>query len=170
MQQQVEQSVEVHQHPNGVIEVTEQREEVQTTTTNGMEGIVEQQQPPAPPPPPPRLYDIDLERMHTELYRGRYLTPQDFLDDVGRIVHNADVRQHEDLDRLHKAQAMYTATEVSIQEFEPSFRMECERMAARERERRRERREARRAQEEKEGKEEKNDGKHRCDRHHRRHR
>ncbi|KAL1702957.1 hypothetical protein EV121DRAFT_209023 [Schizophyllum commune] len=150
VQQQIEQSVEVHQHPNGVIEVTEQREEVQTTATNGMEGIVEQQQPAPPPPPPPRLYDIDLERMHTELYRGRYLTPQDFLDDVGRIVHNADVRQHEDLERLHKAQAMYTATEVSIQEFEPSFRMECERMAARERQRRKEERRASKEREDKE--------------------
>ncbi|KAL1747783.1 hypothetical protein HDZ31DRAFT_31149 [Schizophyllum fasciatum] len=150
--QQAAESVEIHQRQNGVIEITEQREEIQTAAVNGMEGVVEQSAAPAPPPPPPppRLYDIDLERMHSELYRGRYLTPQDFLDDVGRIVHNADVRQHEDLDRLHKAQAMYTATEVSIQEFEPSFRLECERMAARERQRRREERRASKEREDKE--------------------
>ncbi|TRM68712.1 hypothetical protein BD626DRAFT_394810 [Schizophyllum amplum] len=143
--QRIEQSVEIHQRENGVIEITQEREEVQAVA-NGMEGV---EQPPAPPPLP-KLYDIDLERMHTELYRGRYLTPQDFLDDVGRIVRNANSRQHEDLERLHKAQAMFTAAEVSCQEFEPSFRMECERMAARERQRRKEERRASKEREERE--------------------
>jgi hypothetical protein len=32
----------------------------------------------------PKLYDMDLERMHDELYRGRYCTPQDFFDDVAK--------------------------------------------------------------------------------------
>ena len=87
----------------------------------------------------PPLFDMDLDRMHTELYRGHYLTPQDFMDDVRKIVHNAEVRSHEDLDRLHKAQAMYTAAEVSLLEFDATFKMECERMKARERMRREER-------------------------------
>lgn len=89
------------------------------------------------------LYDMDLERMQSELWKGRYLTPQDFMDDVGKIVHNADVRFYDDSDRLYKAQAMFTAAQVSIQEFDPQFRLECERMAARERQRREERRKAR---------------------------
>ncbi|KAG6910179.1 hypothetical protein DXG01_012628 [Tephrocybe rancida] len=83
----------------------------------------------------PPLYDVDLEKMHSELFKGRYLTPQEFLDDVGKMVHNAHVRSHEDMDRLYKAQAMFTAAQVSIQEFDPQFRLECERMAARERKR-----------------------------------
>lgn len=84
----------------------------------------------------PPLYDMDLERMHAELFKGRYLIPQDFLDDIGKIVHNANVRSHEDLDRLYRAQAMFTAAQVSIQEFDPQLRLECERMAVRERQRR----------------------------------
>ncbi|KAG6811138.1 hypothetical protein H0H93_014568, partial [Arthromyces matolae] len=72
----------------------------------------------------PPLFDIDLEKMQLELFKGRYLTPQDFLDDVGKMLHNADVRSYEDMDRLYKAQAMFTATQVSIQEFDPQFRLE----------------------------------------------
>ncbi|KAF5336968.1 hypothetical protein D9611_002981 [Ephemerocybe angulata] len=99
----------------------------------------------------PILYDIDLDRMHNELYRGHYFTPQDFLDDVGKMVHNADVRAHEDLDRLHKAQAMFTAAQVSLLEFDAGFRMECERMKARERQRRDERRKEKGKEREKDG-------------------
>lgn len=69
-----------------------------------------------------------------------------FLDEIGKIVFNAEVRADEDRDRLNKAQAMYTAAQVSIQEFDPGFRLECERMAERERQRR----EQRRAEKEKE--------------------
>ncbi|KAM6492644.1 hypothetical protein JOM56_012368 [Amanita muscaria] len=43
---------------------------------------------------------------------------------------------HEDLDRLHKAQAMYAFAEVSILEFDLALRTECQHMAVRERERR----------------------------------
>lgn len=83
----------------------------------------------------PPLFDMDLERMHSELFKGSYLTPRDFLDDIAKILHNADVRAYEDMDRLYKAQAMFTAAQVSIQEFDPQFRVECERMAVRERQR-----------------------------------
>ncbi|KAF9029830.1 AAA-domain-containing protein [Hymenopellis radicata] len=86
----------------------------------------------------PQLYDMDLERMHSELYKDRYLTPQQFLEDVGKIVYNAKIREYEDHDRLLKAQHMYNAAEVSLQDFDPQFRMECERMAAREKKRREE--------------------------------
>ncbi|KAJ8522586.1 hypothetical protein ONZ45_g853 [Pleurotus djamor] len=86
------------------------------------------------------LFDMDLERMQTDLWKEKYLTGQDFLDDLGKIVHNATVRSHEDLDRMAKAQSMYVAAQVSIQDFEPHFRLECERTAVRERQRREERR------------------------------
>ncbi|KAH9963265.1 hypothetical protein BC827DRAFT_1194483 [Russula dissimulans] len=132
--------VDVQQEPNGVLEIVEH-----TDVVNGVpEPPADQSAPPLPQPPStterqpqmPQLFDMDLERMHIELHKNRYLTPQGFLNDVGKIVHNAVVCQIEDLERLHRAQAMYTATEVSIQDFDLQFRSECERMAVRERQRR----------------------------------
>ncbi|KAK7439387.1 TAT-binding protein-like protein 7, AAA ATPase [Stygiomarasmius scandens] len=135
---------------NGTIEIMEQvQQQEQLPLVNGNIDPTQQAStstapapvpaPPAPEPEPqPKLYDMDLERIHTELYRGRYLTSDDFLADVQKIVHNAEIRAYEDLDRYHKAQAMLTATEVSLNEFDPAFRMECERMAVRERKRREE--------------------------------
>ncbi|KAF8131138.1 AAA-domain-containing protein [Boletus edulis] len=100
-----------------------------------------QVQPPIQPQLPP-LYDMDLERMHMDLYKGKYLTPQDFLDDIHKIVYNAASRISEDGDRFHKAQAMLTAAEVSMHEFDPHFRLECQRIAERERKRKDERKKA----------------------------
>ena len=132
---------------NGVIE--EQSQSMDAPMVNGDPPniVVHQQQAVVQQQPP--LFDMDLEKMHTELYKGRYLTPQDFLDDVGKMVHNADVRSHEDLDRLYKAQAMFTAAQVSIQEFDPQLKLECERMAVRERRRREEHRKEREKEREK---------------------
>ncbi|KIY64424.1 AAA-domain-containing protein [Cylindrobasidium torrendii FP15055 ss-10] len=84
----------------------------------------------------PKLFDMDLETMHTHLYKDRYLTPTQFLEDLKKIVYNAEVYAHEDRDRVLKAQAMYTAAEVSFQDFDATFRIECERMAVREKGRR----------------------------------
>ena len=84
----------------------------------------------------PQMFDVDLERMHLDLYRDKYLTPDEFLDDVRKIVHNANVRANEDPERLFRAQAMLTAAEVSIQDFDANFRLECQRMASREQKRR----------------------------------
>jgi hypothetical protein len=89
--------------------------------------------------------------MHVDLHKNRYLTPQDFLNDVGKMVHNAIVCQSEDLERLHRAQAMYTATEVSMQDFDPQFRTECERMAVRERQRRADRKKEKEKEKEQNG-------------------
>lgn len=134
-------TVDTHEGPNGVLEVVETHTEVVVNCVT--EPPTEQSLPPPQPPPPverqpevPKLFNMDLERMHVELHKNRYLTPQGFLDDVRKMVHNAAVCQSEDLERLHRAQAMYTATEVSMQDFDPQFRAECERMAERERQRR----------------------------------
>jgi hypothetical protein len=142
-------TVDTHEGPNGVLEVVENHTEVVVNCV--IEPPAEQSVPPPPPPPPaverqpevPKLFHMDLERMHVELHKNRYLTPHAFLDDVGKMVHNAVVCQSEDLERLHRAQAMYTATEVSMQDFDPQFRAECERMAERERQRRAARRKER---------------------------
>lgn len=131
-------------------------QDVQTEAINGTHPELQHAEPPAsqlqaqsqlqfqPPTQPqlPPLYDMDLERMHMDLYKGKYLTPQDFLDDIHKIVHNTAARVHEDHERLHKAQAMLIAAQVSMQEFDPQFRLECQRMAERERKRRDERRKA----------------------------
>ncbi|KAI0002912.1 hypothetical protein BJV74DRAFT_557600 [Russula compacta] len=147
-------TVNVHQGLNGVLEIVEHTEAVNCAP----EQPAEQTVPPPPQPPSavegqpevPRLFNMDLERMHVELHKNRYLTPQAFLDDVGKMVHNAVVCQSDDLERLHRAQAMYTATEVSIQDFDLQFRTECERMAVRERQRRAVRKKAKEKAREKE--------------------
>ena len=145
--------MEVQAVLDGTVEIVEQHQQ-QTQQTipidppqvNGcavevQEPVIVVDQP--PPPPRPHLYDMDLERAHVELYRNRYLTPFDFLQDIRKIVHNAEVCAIDDLERLYKAQAMLTATEVSLNDFDQGFRLECERMAVRERKRREERRKQR---------------------------
>ncbi|KAH7875834.1 uncharacterized protein C8R40DRAFT_1017998, partial [Lentinula edodes] len=103
------------------------------------------------PPPQPSLYDMDLEKMHELLYKDRYLTPEEFLADVRKIVHNAAMYSHRDPDRHYKAQAMLTATEVSMQDnFDLILREECERMAGRVRKRRMEYKMKRKEEKEKE--------------------
>ena len=79
---------------------------------------------------------MDLEIMHKELYKNSYLTPNDFLDDIHKIVHNATVFANQDTDRHNRALAMLTAAQVSLQDFDPQFRIDCQRMAVRERKRR----------------------------------
>ena len=94
-------------------------------------------------PPEPQLYKVDLEKINLDLYKDRYLTVQDFLNDIGKIVANAEMRAHGDTDRLHKARALYTAAEMNVQALDPYLRQECERMAVRERQRREEAKKAR---------------------------
>lgn len=123
--------MQVQSGPDGMEIVQESHSEqiVEVAVDNQVQAQIAQE---------PRLIDMDLERMNVELYKGRYLTPDDFLDDIRRIVHNAHVRINEDPERLFRAQAMLTAAEVSIQDFDPQFRLECQRMAGRERKRREE--------------------------------
>ncbi|KAF8596521.1 AAA-domain-containing protein, partial [Ceratobasidium sp. AG-I] len=130
-------------------------------TTNGINGVdhpdisivSEPQVSPAAPPPPPapapaKFHDMDLEKMHYKLYYTGYLTPQEFLDDLGRIVKNAENESYEDPERLFKAQSMMNTARLMLQGWEPQFRGECERMAVRETERRLERKRVRAAEKE----------------------
>ena len=157
--------MDVQAAPDGTVEIVEQHQQ-QTQQTipvdlpqvnghlvEGQEPVIAAVEQPPPPPPKPRLYDMDLERVHIELYRNKYLTPFDFHQDIRKIVHNAEVCAIDDLERLYKAQAMLTATEVSLNDFDQPFRLECERMAVRERKRREDRkkqREKEKAEKEKE--------------------
>ncbi|KAG8900837.1 hypothetical protein FRB99_005742 [Tulasnella sp. 403] len=85
------------------------------------------------------FFDMDLEKMHAKLYYGGYLTPKEFLEDILKIVANAEVEPI-DNERLFKAQAMYHSTNATLLSWEPQFAIECERMAGREMERRRQQR------------------------------
>jgi len=133
---------------NDVIDISEPvTQEQPNGIVNGIHPDPRPVEPATEPPQPqqPQLFDMDLERMHVDLYKGKYLTPQDFLDDINKIVFNAAVCAHQDTsggDRLYRAQAMLTAAEVSIQDFDHQFRVECQRMAERERKRREEHKKA----------------------------
>ncbi|KAL0063917.1 TAT-binding protein-like protein 7, AAA ATPase [Marasmius tenuissimus] len=134
----------VNTQANGVIDITSVDAQPDQPLANG---IVNEQVVVAPPPPPvpqgPKCHDMDLERMNFELFRGRYLTIDDFMNDLRKICMNAALYEAGDPDRHLRAQAMLNSAEVSIQEFDAIFRLECERMAGRERQRRAERRKAR---------------------------
>lgn len=138
--QAVPATVEGQAEPNGVIEIALEEQAPRPLVNGHVNGIVPGPPVPEQVAPRPQLYDIDLDRMHIEIYNDRYLTPQDFLDDIGKIVHNASVCcfTKDDHERLLKAQALFTAAEVIFQEFDPHIRAECERMAPRERKRREE--------------------------------
>ncbi|KAK0210375.1 AAA-domain-containing protein [Desarmillaria ectypa] len=135
-------NIEGQAEPNGVIQITTEEQPPQPPANGHVNGIVPGSPAPEQVAPRPQLYDFDLERMHIELYNDRYLTPQDFLDDIGKIVHNAAVCcfTKDDHERLLKAQALFTTAEVIFQDFDPHIRAECERMAPRERKRREEHR------------------------------
>ncbi|KAG8935873.1 hypothetical protein FRC02_005872 [Tulasnella sp. 418] len=117
---------------NGIIDV-----DGDMTMANGHTAEGEHNVPPAPPRTP-RFYDVDLEKMHVKLYYGGFLTPKEFMNDLVRIVANAEV-EPVDNERLFKAQFMYTGARTAILSWEPQFNVECERMASREYERRRQR-------------------------------
>jgi hypothetical protein len=131
-------TVEVHQDHDGVPIVVDEERAPEQLVNGYVDGVAPNAQPAREPLP--QLYNMDLERMHTDLYKGKYLTPFDFLDDVKKIVVNAEIRCQEDPERMYRAQAMLTAAQVSINDFDPQLRLECDRMAPRERKRREENR------------------------------
>jgi hypothetical protein len=147
--------VEIHAGPNGITEIMDQEQTVTkhadpVPMVNGIDSEIQKipaaevtvPAPESQPQPKPHIYEMDLERMHIELYKSKYLTPNDFLNDVRKIAHNASVYADNDPDRLFKAQALLTAAEVSVLDFDQSFQMECEKMAVRERKRRETRKKA----------------------------
>ena len=136
-------TVEVRTDPNGVAIVVDEEQTSEQVVNGVTDGIADGQHQQQIVEQLPTLFDMDLERMHADLYKGKYVVPQDFLDDVQKIVHNADIRMQEDPERFYKAQAMLTAAQVSINDFDPQLRLECDRMAPRERKRREERKKSR---------------------------
>ncbi|CAE6437477.1 unnamed protein product [Rhizoctonia solani] len=129
----------------------------EATEVNGAHLTVDQAAAPAPdahvsPAPPPglapkpsQIFDMDLEKMHYKLYYIGYLTGEEFLQDVQQIVHNAERALDGDSDRLFKAQQMANAARMLIGGWEPQFKLECQRTAVREAQRREERKKQRAA-------------------------
>ncbi|CDZ98562.1 AAA-type ATPase containing the bromodomain [Phaffia rhodozyma] len=88
---------------------------------------------------PPRLVDINLEKMHYALYYNRYLSPDEFLHDITRIADNAEIAT-DDMERTIKAKRMMNHAFLLVdQSCDPQFRLDCRRMAVREKNREEER-------------------------------
>lgn len=83
-------------------------------------------------------HHVDLDSMHMDLYKGYYLTPDDFLDDILRIQANAEVNSllESDVEAPIKAGQMVNHSKVMIdQTFDEAFRAECAKMSQRSQER-----------------------------------
>ncbi|EGG12523.1 uncharacterized protein MELLADRAFT_88891 [Melampsora larici-populina 98AG31] len=85
------------------------------------------------PPPLIEFYNIDLDGMHYKLYYSKYLTSQQFIADVERIVHNAELDSQlsglSDRELPVKAQAMLTHTKIMVEQAcDQQFDFECARM------------------------------------------
>ncbi|CAO1620981.1 unnamed protein product [Parajaminaea phylloscopi] len=80
------------------------------------------------------IYTMNLERMQKRLYYNGYLTLTDFMDDLGKIVANAETAQEVDQDRLVRAHQMRNLANILLDQYvDQGFRLECERMAVRQR-------------------------------------
>ncbi|KAK0540719.1 TAT-binding protein-like protein 7, AAA ATPase [Tilletia horrida] len=82
------------------------------------------------------IWLISLDKMHTRLFNSYYLTAEEFLDDVQKLVSNAEEAAEVDEDRVTKAYEMRTLALILIEQFvDPAFRLECAKAAKRIRER-----------------------------------
>ncbi|GAA5891142.1 hypothetical protein JCM6882_006438 [Rhodosporidiobolus microsporus] len=82
-------------------------------------------------------HNVDLDSMSSDLYKGFYCTPDDFVTDILRIQHNAEVNKimENDAEAPIRAGQMVNHTKVMLdQTFDQHFRNECDKMAARMRE------------------------------------
>ncbi|BGO94598.1 hypothetical protein NBRC10512_004974 [Rhodotorula toruloides] len=82
-------------------------------------------------------HNVDLDTMASDLYKGFYYTPDDFLDDILRIQHNAEVNKimENDAEAPIRAGQMVNHVKVMLdQTFDANFRAECGKMAERMRE------------------------------------
>ncbi|KAI5478471.1 AAA family ATPase [Pseudohyphozyma bogoriensis] len=79
-------------------------------------------------------HNVNLDSMHLDLYNGVYLTPDDFLEDILRIQHNAGINANleHDAEAPIKAGQMVNHSNVMIdQTFDAAFKADCVKMAER---------------------------------------
>ncbi|GJN91481.1 hypothetical protein Rhopal_004504-T1 [Rhodotorula paludigena] len=82
-------------------------------------------------------HNVDLDTMASDLYKGFYYTPDDFLVDIQRIQANAEVNKimENDAEAPIRAGQMVNHVKVMLdQTFDAAFRAECEKVAERMRE------------------------------------
>lgn len=82
-------------------------------------------------------HNVDLDTMASDLYKGYYYTPDDFLQDILRIQANAEVNKimENDAEAPIRAGQMVNHVKVMLdQTFDAASRAECEKMAERMRE------------------------------------
>lgn len=81
-------------------------------------------------------YNVDLDTMHMDLYKGLYTTPEAFLEDVSFIENNAEVEGIAD-DIIRAGQLMNHVKVMLDQTFDEAFKADCAKMAERAAERER---------------------------------
>ena len=89
------------------------------------------------------IYTMNLDKMQKRLYQNQYLTCEAFMEDIQKIVSNAEVASEVDRDRVFRAQQMENLAKILLDQImDPTFRAECKQMEnrvlAREEESRRE--------------------------------
>ncbi|WFC96241.1 TAT-binding protein-like protein 7, AAA ATPase [Malassezia brasiliensis] len=102
--------------------------------------------PPRPPPAPDAqadddspyiyrdftIYTMSLDKMQKRLYYNGYLTCDAFMDDIQKMVSNAEEAREVDADRVFRARQMQNLAAILLDQYiDASFRAECERMAQR---------------------------------------
>lgn len=89
------------------------------------------------------IYTMTLDKMQKRLYHNQYLTCDAFMEDLGKIVSNAEAASEVDSDRVFRAHQMQNFARILLDQYvDAPFRAECAAMAnrvlAREEEARRE--------------------------------
>lgn len=102
--------------------------------------------PPRPPPAPEThndddspyiyrdftIYTMSLDKMQKRLYYNGYLTCDAFMDDIQKMVSNAEEAREVDADRVFRARQMQNLAAILLDQYiDAPFRAECERMAQR---------------------------------------
>ncbi len=78
------------------------------------------------------LWTMNLEKMQKKLYYDGYLSVGDFLNDLGKIIHNAEEAEEVEPDRMVRAHQMRNTAHILLDTYiEPGFRQDCEAMALR---------------------------------------
>ena len=78
------------------------------------------------------IYTMTLEKMQKRLYYNGYLTCDAFMDDINKIVSNAEEAREVDADRVFRARQMQNLATILLDQYiDAPFRAECERMAQR---------------------------------------
>lgn len=78
------------------------------------------------------IYTMTLDKIQRLLYQNQYLTCDAFMDDIQKIVSNAEVASEVDADRMFRAHQMQNLAKIMLDQYvDATFRAECQQMASR---------------------------------------